>query len=234
MELILNKKPKGVTIIEGFPGFGLVGTITTEYLINHLQCEEIGQIIIKESSPVVAIHGEKLIKPITIFYNKKFNLLIIHSISPGTKVEWDISKAIQGIAKDLQAKQIISVEGVLNQAKPSTTVFFYSNKPVISKKLEAAGIQVMKEGIVLGVTAALLSINKGAFVSLFAETQTDLPDSRAASRIIKALDSYLGLKIDPKPLVKQAELFETKIKNLVQKGQMAAEAVKEKQISYVG
>ena len=71
MKLILSKKPKNVTIIEGFPGFGLVGTIATEFLINHLKCEEIGQIIVKDTSPVVAIHTSKLIKPITIFYNKE-------------------------------------------------------------------------------------------------------------------------------------------------------------------
>ena len=37
MELILSKKPKGVTIVEGFPGFGLIGTIATEFLIEHLE-----------------------------------------------------------------------------------------------------------------------------------------------------------------------------------------------------
>ena len=32
MRLILDKKPKGVRIIEGFPGFGLIGTIVSEIL----------------------------------------------------------------------------------------------------------------------------------------------------------------------------------------------------------
>ena len=37
MRIILKKKPKNPVLIEGFPGFGLVGTITTEYLINELK-----------------------------------------------------------------------------------------------------------------------------------------------------------------------------------------------------
>jgi len=42
IKLNLTKNPKGVTIIEGFPGFGLVGTIATGFLIEHLKCEKIG------------------------------------------------------------------------------------------------------------------------------------------------------------------------------------------------
>ena len=36
MELKLTKKPKGVTILNGFPGIGLIGTISTEFLMEHL------------------------------------------------------------------------------------------------------------------------------------------------------------------------------------------------------
>jgi len=233
MELILKKKPKNVTIIEGFPGFGLVGTITTEFLVNHLGCEEIGQIIIKDTSPIVAIHTEKLVKPISLYYNKQYNILVIHSISPGAKAEWKIGEAIEQIAKQTQAKQIISLEGVLNQAKPSDNVFFYTNNAGVGKKLEGSKILKMKEGIVVGVTAALLSKTHTNFTALFAETQTQMPDSRAAAKMIKALDAYLGLKVDYKPLIKQAELFEAKIKNLVQKGQEATNA-QSKKASYFG
>ena len=35
MELQLFKKPKGVRILQGFPGMGLIGTISTEYLMEH-------------------------------------------------------------------------------------------------------------------------------------------------------------------------------------------------------
>ena len=41
MELKLDKKPKNPIIIEGFPGFGFVGTIATEFLIDHLNAKPI-------------------------------------------------------------------------------------------------------------------------------------------------------------------------------------------------
>jgi len=43
MRIKLEKKPKEVIVIEGFPGFGLIGTIATEYLVQHLKCEFIGK-----------------------------------------------------------------------------------------------------------------------------------------------------------------------------------------------
>ena len=42
MEYILNQKPKNPVIIQGFPSFGLVGTIATGFLIDHLAAKPIG------------------------------------------------------------------------------------------------------------------------------------------------------------------------------------------------
>ncbi|MBW2965235.1 PAC2 family protein [Candidatus Woesearchaeota archaeon] len=44
MKVVLKEKPKNPIIIDGFPGFGLVGTISTEYLINELGAKPIGSI----------------------------------------------------------------------------------------------------------------------------------------------------------------------------------------------
>ena len=53
---------------------------------------------------------------------------------------------------------------------------------------------------------------------LFAETHSRMPDSRAAAELIRMLDVYLNLKVDPKPLIKQAEDFENKIKDMIKLG----------------
>jgi len=233
MELILNKIPKNVTIIEGFPGFGLVGTITTEFLVNSLKTEEIGQILIDKSTPMVAIHNFGLIKPITIHYAKKENLIIIHSINPGRKIEVPIALAIKDIMKKTKAKQLISIEGVMNQANPSEKTYFHTSSKTLQAKLQKKSLVRLKEGLVAGVTAALMARNVSPMVSLFAEVHSQLPDSRAAARIIKCLDSYLGLKIDTKPLMKQATEFENKIKGLLDKSS-EMEKIQNKDINYFG
>src|SRR3989344_329156 len=112
MKLILTKKPKNVTIIEGFPGFGLIGTIATEFLLEHLQTEKIGVIEMEEVPAMIAIHQNKVIEPISLHYNKKHNLVLVHAINVGKDLAWKLADLIVELSHTLQAREIISLEGV--------------------------------------------------------------------------------------------------------------------------
>lgn len=235
MEIKLNKKPIKPKIIEGFPGFGLIGTITTEFLIEHLKAEKIGSFYYNELPATVAIHNEKLVDPMGIFYDKKYNIIILHTILNSTGFEWDLSKEISKMAKDLQATEIISLEGV---SSPSVTeskkVFFYTSDNKRKEKLKGFGFIPLKESIIVGVSGALMLRSKTPLTCFFAETKTDMPDSKAASNIIKALDDYLGLKVDYKPLLKQAAEFEEKFKSILKQSSIATSDAEKKKMSYLG
>ncbi|MFH1396685.1 MAG: PAC2 family protein [archaeon] len=237
MKLILKKKPKGVRIIEGFPGFGLIGTIATEFLMEHLQTEKIGIIEMDEVPAMVAIHQNKIIEPISIHYNKKYNLVLIHAINIGKDLGWKLAEVIAEMAKILEAKEIISLEGVGSPNTSESRVFYYSSAgTTTSKKLKGIA-NPLNEGIIVGVTGALLSKDISTPVlALFAEAKSNLPDSKAAAEIIRALDAYAGLAIDPKPLERQAKDFEAKLKKIVEKGRVAEEIQTKKStgLSYVG
>jgi len=235
MELILTKKPKNVTIIEGFPGFGLVGTIATEYLVNHLKCELIGRYWFEELPSTIAIHQGKMVQPIGIYYNKEYNLVIIHSIVAAQGVEWKAAKIVLQVAKQLNAKEIISLEGVgTSQPNENIKVYFHANKDNKKEILGHFDLTEMKEGIIMGITSALMVMCKKTLTCFFAETHTNLPDSKAAAKIIEILDKYLGLKIDTKPLLEKAQNFEGKLKNILQKGAIAQRQKQDKTLSYVG
>lgn len=237
MEIILNKKPKNPIIIEGFPGFGLVGTIATEFLINHLETEQIGKIIFEDSLPVAAIHEGKVVEPLGIFYNKKYNIVIMHAVNPANGIEWKVTEAIKNIAKQLNAKEILSLEGVgsAETASSQSRIFYFTQDKGRKQKFEKMGMKLLKEGIIMGVTGAILLKMENIPVScIFVETRTNLPDSKAAAKIIEALDKYLGLKVDYKPLLKQAEKFEDKLKGLMTKSKEAEEMSEKKKLSYVG
>ena len=94
MKLILTKKPKNVTIIEGFPGFGLIGTIATEFLMEHLETEKIGIIYMDEVPAMIAIHKNKVIEPISIHYNKEYNMVLVHAISVAKEISWKLADVI--------------------------------------------------------------------------------------------------------------------------------------------
>src|SRR3989338_8277446 len=95
----LSKKPKGVTVIEGFPGLGVVSTITTSFLLEHLETEQIGKHWFeeKEVAPIISIHNCQLIDPVSIHYSKKYNLVIIHSITSPLYIEWKAANFVLDI-----------------------------------------------------------------------------------------------------------------------------------------
>ena len=235
MKLILHKKPQNVTIIEGFPGFGLIGTIATEFLMEHLKPEKIGIIYMDEVPAMIAIHQNKIIEPISLHYSKEYNMVLIHAINVGKELGWKLAEAIEELARTLKAKEIISLEGVGSPNPESGRVFYYATGDgKVSKKMSSVA-KPLSEGIIVGVTGALLAKHISTpIVALFAEAQSNLPDSKAAAEIVKALDIYTGLKLDPQPLLKQAEMFEKKLRGIMQKSKEAEDLQDEKKLSYVG
>jgi len=236
MEIKLWKKPKNCRIIEGFPGFGLVGTIASEFLIEHLKTEQIGKVLFNDMPAMVAIHENKIVEPLGIFYNQKYNIVILHAITAATRYEWEMASIIGKLASDLNAKEIISLEGVgSGEESEGSRVFYYSNSEKSAKLFEKSGIESLKEGIIIGVTGAiLLRVEKTPVSCLFAETHSNLPDSKAAAKVIEALDKYIGMELDYKPLLEQAQKFEEKLKTILQKSQEAQEISDKKKLSYFG
>ena len=236
MQIKLSKRPKNCKLIEGFPGFGLVGTIANEFLLEHLKFEQIGKIIFDEMPPTIAIHEGKVVEPLGVFYNKKYNLVLLHAITASSGMEWKLSEVVIDLVKKLDIKEVICMEGVGSSDETTTSrVFFYSTNEKNKNKFEKLKVDLLKEGIIIGVTGAvLLRAEKVPVSCIFAETHTSLPDSKAAAKIIEVLDKYLGLKVDYKPLLVQAEKFEGKLRNLLTEGQKAQQISEKKKLSYVG
>jgi uncharacterized protein len=235
-QLELKKRPMNPIIIEGFPGFGLVGTITTEFLIDHLKTEPIGRILLDDIQAMVAIHDNKLVEPIGLFYDEEYNIIIVHSINSVPGTEWKIADHIKQIAQELHAREIICIEGVGSQTETDQSrVFYFANNPEKEKLLKSQKIEPLQEGIIMGVTSAiLLKVDNIPVTSIFAETHSNMPDSNAAAKVIEVLDKYLGLNVDPKPLMDTAQKFEDKVKNILSSGSKAARMKDEKMLSYLG
>jgi len=234
MQIELTEKPKNPIIIEGFPGFGLVGTITTEFLIKHLGAKQIGKIWSEDILPVAAVHESKIVEPLGIFYDKKHNLVIIHALSAVRGLEWKLSNSIIELSDMLKAKEIIILEAIGSEEQQSMKTFYYTSVESKKKSFEVCGMLPLKEGMVMGVTGALLLKKRDIISAFFIESHVGLGDSKAAAKIIEILDKYLGLKVDFKPLLKAAEEFEGALKKIIEKGQKAAVQKKRKELTYMG
>ncbi|MEM2916448.1 MAG: PAC2 family protein [Candidatus Woesearchaeota archaeon] len=232
--LVLSKKPKGATVIEGFPGLGLVGTIATGFLLDHLKCEKIGSYYFEDPPATLAVHGCTIVDPIGIYYNKEYNLVIVHAITSAAGIEFAAADLILNLCEQIKASQLITLEGVGSSEIEETRGFFYTSHPQMKRTMENLGIDCLGEGIIMGVTAALLMRNQLPILSLFAETHSKLPDSKAAAKIIEILDRLLGLKVNYEPLLRQAEEFEKKLKGMLEQTLKAREMKDQKQVGYIG
>src|SRR3989338_8388579 len=188
MEIKLSVKPKSPVIIEGFPGIGLIGTITTEFLIKHLNAKPIGYIWSEELLPIAAVHDSKIVQPLEVYYSQKENIVILHALSDVRGLEWKISQAVKDLSKLLNASEVISIEGIMSREATNNT-FFITSDQKRKKLFESLKINPLKEGIIIGVTAALMlkdpSVNT---TGIFVETHTKLPDSKSAAKVIEVLD----------------------------------------------
>ena len=237
MRTELTQKPQGVILIEGFPGYGLIGTITTEFLISHLNAKQIGRIQSDKINPIVMVHNGKVIDPIGIFFDKKNKIVILHALISVTGMEWELADAINDLCKQLKVKEIISIEGVgSTKEEPSgkkviVNTYYFSNS---KEKWKKTGSSPLDEGIVMGVTGALLLKKDLPLSCVFAEAQSKLPipDSRASAKVIEVLDKYLGLNVDYKPLLKKADEYEGKLKTLLEGSKKALDNKKQKEANY--
>ncbi len=233
--LVLTKKPKGATVIEGFPGIGVVATITTGFIVEHLKCERIGTYYFTNTAPTISIHDCMVIPPVSIYYSPKYNLAIIHVITPIFGIEWEAAELVLEVCKQLQAKELISIEGIgTTTPQKEPQAFFHTTDQKCYEKMKKIGTQCLREGIIIGVTSALLIKAQRPTTCLFADTKAGMPDSRASAKIIETLDKYLGLKVDYKPLLQQAEKFESKLKNIFEQSVKTKELKEQKELNYLG
>lgn len=234
MNIHLKETPQNVTLIQGFPGFGMVGTISTEYLCDHLETREIGKIFFPDLYPIVAVHKGKIIPPISVHYHEKENIVILNVITKGKEYEWKFAELVEELAKQLSAKEIVAIEGVASQ-KETQEVYAYSDNEDIKRNLESKEFKALDEGIIMGVSAALLLKKLDCpMTSFFALTSSALPDSAAAAEIIKSLDKYLGLQVEYDPLYEQAKVFEDKIRTILTQSQNASEEKEKSMLNYMG
>ncbi|MEM1535994.1 MAG: PAC2 family protein [Candidatus Pacearchaeota archaeon] len=236
MKIELKEKPQeNAVIIEGFPGFGFVSTIATQFLIKHLNAKPIGRIVSEKLEPIATIHNNEVLDPLQIFYAKKENLVIVQALVPVDELEWEIADTISELAKKIKAKEIIGLEGVTSSFEgKESKVFFFSRIKEKRKLSQQLKIPPLQEGIIIGVTGALLMKKDIPLSCFFVETHSKLPDNAGAAKLIKTLDAYLNLKVDYKPLLERAKEFEDKLKKILSQITTTKDQKEKKELTYMG
>ncbi len=205
-------------LIEGFPGIGLVGTISTTYLVDKLKMEPLGHIVSEKFPPLAAIHNHIPLHPARIYKSKKHNLVVLFSefIIPLHAI-YELSREILQWSAEHKVSRIFSLGGIVMKGEQNEVFGIASTKELLAP-LEAKKIKLIKEGATTGVSGVLLAecaaINFPA-ISLLAESKPEYMDPKAAAMVLDALKSMIGLELDTTELVNESKQIEGKMKELM-------------------
>ncbi len=205
---------KGFTLIEGFPGLGLVGTIGVKYLVERLKFEPIGHIESDFFIPIIRIHNGLPVFPSRIYINKRKKLaaLVSEQIIPRQMIG-PIAKEVVKWAQKKGIKKLISIEGIRTKGADNggeKKVYGIACNEKSKQDLEKFNVPIVGEGITTGVTSMiLLEMSKQEKIvaySLLGNVKI-AADYKAAAECLKTLDEILGrqFNINVQPLLKEAK-----------------------------
>lgn len=219
------KKLKKPTVIMGFPGTGLVGSVAASQIVEALAMSFGGHISSSEFAPLAAIHDYKPMPAARIHYSERHNMVVIISemtIPVGSSLE--VADKIFEFAKSIDASAIISLGGISLQDEKKGVFVVSSDaeivKDVISKKIA----KPIKEGATTGVTGILLT--KGTLehfpvTTILAESSEEYLDPKAASNVIRVLSRIINVQISTQRLEKEAAEFSKGLKEAVIKAKIS-------------
>ena len=222
VEIVVTNKEnvEGYTLVEGFPGIGLVGTIAVGYLAEKQKTKEIGYISSRKFPPMASIHKGRPLFPARIYVDHKHKIVLLFSefVVPASTV-YDIADGIIQWAKENKIKRIISLAGMTSrqQAKGSE-IYGIASTPSMAKQLEKQKVKVITEGVTTGVSGILMAkCNAIDFpaMSLLIETQHGYPDPGAAAELLEKLEKFLEYDIKTADLLTEAKEIEGKMKKML-------------------
>ena len=212
-------KLKNPVIIEGFPGIGMVGTISATYLTEKLDMKLIGYITSTHFPPISAIHDYKPVSPARIYASEKYNVIALFSefVIP-SEIVFPLSERIIKYAKDVKAKAIYSLAGIAVE-QPSQRMHGIASTDAMAELLKSKGVELIKEGATQGVSGVLIAecaADGFPAVNVLVETGSAM-NPKAAARLLEKLSEIIDVPIDTKALVSEGEKIEARMKQALTK-----------------
>ena len=224
-------------LVVAFPTVGLISSIAGHFIIDTLKLDEIGTIVSKEFMPATVIHKSKPSPPVRIYAGKKECgpdgtceqlVVIISEFMPPYNIIKPLAEKILEWSNKKGCKIVVALEGThaVGEGKKTPMVYGVGSNNQMKNFLKKYKIEETKEGMITGVTGVLLYegvLMKRDVICLLSEAHSAFPDSRAAGNLLKKLDIMLPeIKIDPKPLYKEAEKIEEQIKRFMEQSKPTA------------
>lgn len=226
----------GSVVVSAFPSAGLATIVAAHYMIRALKLPRISRFDSPDVSPIAIVQSGE-VNPMVRAYGQP-NLALVLSEFPPTPAQANaLARSIIDSAERHRARLIVCLEGVVphplgeeegegteeeggavagleDQTPEQVWVAFSHRDAALAKLFEGAGARPLEDGVIGGVSGALLVQSIGrpipvAVLLVSARVAGGLPDHRAGAALIETLDRLLPeIRIDTTPLRAQAEQIE--------------------------
>jgi uncharacterized protein len=216
----------GAVVIEGFPSIGLSSAIAGTYIVGSLKLTQVAAIDSTRFPSASIISAEKPRFPARICANAEHKIAVcLSEFTMPADLDASIAKAIISWSHEEKCSLVISSCGMPlteqdNQKHQDSVICGVGSNEDTRLKLKSAGISLLEEGVVPGITGALLNEGKLSNVNvacLLFELRPEIPDARAVVAIVEAITKLdPQIHLDLMPLYQDAEKIENQLKTMTQ------------------
>jgi uncharacterized protein len=239
-----KKKLNSPILIAGFPGAGLVGSISTSYIINKLHMNQMACVESEFIVPGVIYAEGKLRHPFRLYSNEEGDVCVLVCEAPimvhgmysvlDTVVKWALNNkvkevmvldgiAVEGLPDSKRIPIILSSDG--KAADAANLIHDNNNSDVTNKeeKDDDYGSNIYPTtafigGIAGGILSSCLS-NGIASKALLISAARGMPDPEGSAILIESLSKITNnesLKIDTQQLRKQGASLKMRMEKIIQ------------------
>jgi uncharacterized protein len=233
---IIERKeiPHGGVMFFGFPDVGLVGVIAASHLISELNLTEVAYLDSRLLPPLIVLHEGLPHSPIRIFGNHSI-LLAVSETAISADTIYPIMHALIDWGRSKNVKKMISMSGIPAEDRQDIEklkVFAAASSPETLKTVQDKGVQVLKEGYMVGPQAIMMQYCANTSVpaiTLLAQCFFNYPDPEAAAALLKELTKIAAVKVDVSKLLEKGEEIRLRARDVMRRTQQEMSKMKKTQ-----
>ena len=221
------------TVLIGFPGSGLVGSIALQYLVEQMDFEQIGAITSKYFPPVALMTRGVINAPVRL-YEKDSIAAIISDVPIHPMICYEVANGIMDWLAPFGIREVATIAGIITN-EPEKRVFGVATTGEVLQRIEEQTI-ILPMGSISGIAASLLTECKTRGIpgiGLLGET-VNTPDPRSSAATIEVLNRIYDLNLDVQPLLDQAVEIEAAMAQIAEQVQKTETAPRREQLPMYG
>ncbi|MDD1672404.1 MAG: proteasome assembly chaperone family protein [Methanomicrobiales archaeon] len=227
----LSEIPKSVLM--GFPGSGLVGSIALQYMVDQLEFELIGNMTSKYFPPLVMMNKGVINVPVR-FYQKDELAVVVGDIPVHPMICYEIANGLMTWLNQFKLKEVVAIAGIVTN-ELEKRVFGVATEPEHLPRIQDHTI-ILPMGTISGIAGSILTeckVRGIPAIGLLGET-INAPDPRSSAATIDVLNKMFNLNLDTAPLLEQAEEIEAAMHKLSEEVQTTEKVQKKEQLPMYG